>query len=90
VNHFTDRKGWNGIRATPTWRFRAKLQRGGRTKGAYFTNLHPSAPNFFAVTRVPVTKRALSVLFDTLTPEVRNFLAILEKSFQSLLSEIAA
>jgi hypothetical protein len=57
MNHFTDRKGWNGIRAASPWRFRAHRQRGGRPTGAYFTTLLPTAPNFFAVTRVPAAKQ---------------------------------
>ncbi len=57
MNHFTDRKGWKGIRATSTWRFRSRCQRGNNPMGAYFTTLHPSSPKFFKRTRVPCHKR---------------------------------
>jgi hypothetical protein len=57
MNHFTDRKGWNGIRATSPWCFRARKQRANNPTGAYFTTLHPSAPKFYKRTMVPVHKR---------------------------------
>jgi hypothetical protein len=57
MNHFTDRKGWNGIRATSPWCFRARRQRGNNPTGAYFTTLHPSSPKFFKRMRVPRHKR---------------------------------
>jgi hypothetical protein len=63
MNHFTDRKGWNGIRATLAWRFRARKQQGGRPTGAYFTTLFPTDPNFYSVTRVPVAKRKYRFTF---------------------------
>lgn len=63
MNHFTDRKGWNGIRAASPWCFRAHRQRGGRPTGAYFTTLFPTDANFYSVTRVPVAKRNYRLTF---------------------------
>jgi hypothetical protein len=57
MNHFTDRKGYNAIRAVSPWRFRARRQRGGQPFGAYFTTLELSDPNFFLRVRIPVKKR---------------------------------
>jgi hypothetical protein len=57
MNHFTDRNGWNAIRASSPWCFRARKPRGGRPVGAYFTTIHPTAVNFFKITRVPVHKQ---------------------------------
>jgi hypothetical protein len=63
VNHFTNKKGWNAIRAASPWRFRARKQRGGRPTGAYFTTLHVNAPNFSSVTRVPIAKQRYRFTF---------------------------
>jgi hypothetical protein len=57
MNHFTNRRGWQGIRATSPWCFRARRQRGNNPTGAYFTTLDPSSPKFFKRTRVPRHKR---------------------------------
>lgn len=43
--------------------FSSKRQRGGRPAGAYFATLHPTTPNFFAITRVPVAKRQYRFTF---------------------------
>jgi hypothetical protein len=44
--HYTDRDGWNAIRAQPTWRFKASQPRDpNRPKGAYFTDIEPTALN---------------------------------------------
>lgn len=57
MNHFTDRKGYDAIRAVSPWRFRARRQRSGQPFGAYFTTLELNAPNFFRKVRLPVKKR---------------------------------
>jgi hypothetical protein len=64
MNHFTDRKGHEAIRAVSPWRFRARRQRGGQPFGAYFTTLELSAPNFFQKVRVPVKKRRFVFRFE--------------------------
>src|SRR5438094_4266994 len=72
MNHCTDRKGWNAIRAISPWRFLARRQRGNNPTGAYFTTLHPSTPKFFKRTRVPVHKRTHMFCFvdiGDLTPK---------------------
>jgi hypothetical protein len=57
MNHFTDLKGFNAIRAVSPWRFRAHRQRNKQPFGAYFTTLGLSAPNFFRKVRIPVKKQ---------------------------------
>jgi hypothetical protein len=57
MNHFTNKKGWNAIRASSPWVFKAHKQRGGRPTGAYFTTLDTSHPNFFKIARVPKKKQ---------------------------------
>ena len=61
VFHYTDKTGWNAIRARPTWRFKAGQPRDpGRPVGAYFTDIEPSAENLRTLhkrLRVPNAKR---------------------------------
>ena len=61
MNHFTDKDGYNGIRATPTWRFTAAQPRGNHPIGAYFTTLTARAPNL--AQRLGVPKRKTEYLF---------------------------
>lgn len=71
MNHFTNQKGWNAIRATTIWVFKAKKQRGGRPRVAYFTTLDLGDPRFFRITRLPVAKRTFVFRFidaDDLIP----------------------
>jgi hypothetical protein len=56
MNHFTDLKGFNAIRATPIWRFRAKQPRGRRPFGAYFTPLSGRTPDLARHLRLPKDK----------------------------------
>jgi hypothetical protein len=58
MNHYTNRRGYNGIRATSPWCFKARRQR-TRSKpfGAYFTTLVPTDPNFVRRVRLPKVKR---------------------------------
>lgn len=58
MNHFTDKKGWNAIRATPTWRFKAfQPPQKAHPVGAYFTTLGPKELNLFTKIRVPKMKQ---------------------------------
>ena len=57
MNHFTNRIGYNAIRAASPWRFRARPQRAAQPFGAYFTTLGLDDPNFFLRVRIPVRKR---------------------------------
>lgn len=57
MNHFTDQKGHNAIRAVSPWGFRAHGQRGGQPFGAYFTTLGLGTPNFFRKVRIPLKKQ---------------------------------
>lgn len=58
MNHFTDKAGWNAIRAAPTWRFKAfQPPQKAHPVGAYFTTLGPNEPNLFSKIRVPKVKQ---------------------------------
>ena len=54
--HFTDRDGYNGIRAAVTWRFRASQPPGDHPFGAYFTTLPPGTRRLAYRLRIPVAK----------------------------------
>ena len=56
MNHFTDRQGYNGIRATAVWCFRASQPPGDHLFGAYFTTLSPQTPNLALRLRIPHDK----------------------------------
>jgi hypothetical protein len=58
VNHFTDRKGYNGIRATSDWRFKASQppNPASHPLGAYFTTLPPDTKNLTIRLRIPRAK----------------------------------
>ena len=44
--HYTDKAGWNAIRSQVTWLFKISQPRDpDRPKGAYFTDIEPSAEN---------------------------------------------
>jgi hypothetical protein len=62
MNHFTNREGFNGIRAAPTWHFRASQPPGERPFGAYFTTLAPGARRLAKRLGIPKTK--LEFLFS--------------------------
>jgi hypothetical protein len=58
MHHYTDKKGYNGIRASSPWRFKAGRQRlRSKPFGAYFTTLLPTASNFLQKVRLPKVKR---------------------------------
>lgn len=58
MHHYTDKKGYNAIRAVSPWCFKAGKQRSkSKPFGAYFTTLLPSAPNFVRRVRLPKSKR---------------------------------
>jgi hypothetical protein len=59
--HYTDKDGWNGIRAMPAWRFRANKPPGPHPFGSYFTNLDETTP--YLATRLCIPKRKLSHSF---------------------------
>ncbi len=57
MNHFTNKKGYNGIRSQPEWVFKAKQPRAERQPvGAYFTNYAPTEPNLAVKLMVPHEK----------------------------------
>jgi hypothetical protein len=58
VNHYTDKKGYHGIRATPDWRFKASQPPNPASHpfGANFTTLPPNTKNLTIRLRIPRTK----------------------------------
>jgi hypothetical protein len=56
MNRFTDLKGFNGIRASPIWRFRAAQPPGRHPFGAYFTTLSARTPNLARRLGIPKSK----------------------------------
>jgi hypothetical protein len=61
MNHFTNKKGYNGVRATPIWRFKAHQPPGNHPYGAYFTTLPPGTPRL--ATRLGIPKEKLEYVF---------------------------
>src|SRR5437660_1245920 len=64
MNHYTDQDGYNAIRASSPWRFRASQPPDPKSHpfGAYFTTLPPDTPNLAIRLRIP--KRKLEYLFS--------------------------
>lgn len=62
MNHFTDRDGYNAIRAVSPWHFRASQPPGDHPFGAYFTTLEPGTPNL--AKRLLIPKRKIEYLFS--------------------------
>jgi hypothetical protein len=56
MNHFTDRKGYNAIKARSPWLFLARKPPGDRPVGAYFTTLDPGTRNLAQRLRIPECK----------------------------------
>ena len=73
MNHFTDKKGYNAIRATPDWRFKASQppDPANHPFGAYFTTLTPETKNLAIRLRIPRSKTGYLFSFvdaNDLTP----------------------
>jgi hypothetical protein len=66
VNHYTDKKGYNGIRATPDWVFEASQPPApaGHPFGAYFTTLPPGTKNLAIRLRIPRLKTEFFFSFE--------------------------
>lgn len=62
MNHFTNKRGYNGIRADRTWHFKASRPPGDRAFGAYFTTLPPDTPRL--AVRLGIPKEKLEFLFS--------------------------
>jgi hypothetical protein len=62
VFHYTDKAGWNAIRALPIWRFKvSKPEDPKRPLGVYFTDIEPTEANLrtlYKRIRVPKVKQA--------------------------------
>jgi len=61
IFHYTDKSGWNAIRANPAWRFKIFQPKDpDRECGAYFTDIEPSEKNLrtlYKRIRVPKVKQ---------------------------------
>ena len=69
--HYTDRTGYNGIRATPNWLFRASQPPGEHPIGAYFTDYNRDEPLLAQKLRIPRDKLQFAFCFldsDDLKP----------------------
>lgn len=56
IHHFTDKSGYNGIRATREWCFKARQPPADHPVGSYFTTLGPETKNLALRLRVPRSK----------------------------------
>ena len=77
IFHYTDKKGWNGIRAQKVWRFDAAQPKDpDRPFGAYFTDIPPSDESLRTLhkrLRVPKEKQQyLFWLSDTIDLKQHN------------------
>jgi hypothetical protein len=63
MHHYTNRKGFNSIRAAQPWHFNARKPRGRRPVGAYFTTLARDAANLTKLLRIPRSKSKYVFVF---------------------------
>ena len=63
MHHFTDARGYNAIRASSPWHFRASQPPGDHPFGAYFTTLPPGTPNLAKRLRIPKSKLEYVFIF---------------------------
>ena len=56
MNHYTNKTGYNSIRAASPWHFRASQPPGDHPFGAYFTTLPPDHPKLARKLRIPKAK----------------------------------
>lgn len=66
IYHYTDKSGYNGIRAQEKWIFKAGRQHHypNNPDGAYFTKLPPNAPNLGRRLRIGREKREYVFEFE--------------------------
>lgn len=65
--HYTDRAGYNSIRATVSWCFKAKQPRrrdSDHPRAAYFTSLGPETTNLAVKISVPTRKLRYVFIFE--------------------------
>jgi hypothetical protein len=63
IYHYTNKKGYNAIKATPEWCFKSLQPAAPEHEvGAYFTNCAPNEPNLSIKIRVP--KEKLEYMFS--------------------------
>jgi hypothetical protein len=66
MNHFTDKGGFDAIKAASPWRFRASQPPGNHPFGAYFTTLTAHTPNLAKRLGIPKWKLEYLFSFDDL------------------------
>src|SRR5947209_8486976 len=54
MHHYTNRNGFNAIRAAHPWHFKARKPRGGNPVGAYITDLPRRTPKLAKRLRIPL------------------------------------
>jgi hypothetical protein len=62
--HYTDKDGYNAIRASSPWHFRAERPPGDHPLGAYFTCQQPSTPKLAKRLQIPVRKLEYVFAFE--------------------------
>jgi hypothetical protein len=62
MHHYTDQEGYNSIRASVIWHFRASQPPGDHPLGAYFTSLAPGTPKL--AKRLGIPKRKAEFFFS--------------------------
>jgi hypothetical protein len=62
--HYTDGDGFDAIRASPIWVFKAAQAPGNHPRGAYFTTLGPGTTNLTKRLRIPKAKIAFVFCFS--------------------------
>jgi len=62
-HHYTNRTGYNAIRAPVVWHFIAAQPPGNRPFGAYFTTLAPGTKGMAKRLRIPRSKLAFAFIF---------------------------
>jgi hypothetical protein len=63
MHHYTNRKGFNAIRAAHAWHFKARKPRGRNPVGAYFTDLPRWTPKLAKQLRIPIAKTKYVFVF---------------------------
>lgn len=63
-HHYTDKKGYNGIRSTVVWCFYASQPPCENPFGAYFTTLGPATKNLALRLRIPRMKLEYVFMFE--------------------------
>ena len=61
--HYTNKRGFDAIRASKPWRFRAEVPPGDHPRGTYFTRLPPETVNLAKRLGIPKEKTEYVFIF---------------------------